>query len=141
MEEWSRRKKIAVILAVLLAFSPLMLLTDAFPSRVQSWIDNNPESEWSPWLQMKLAGLYGFTVRREKKYDCYTRYVELFGPKNKVNYDRETYIQIELDRAIMTGDYFTKTRGMEELYKFIQKYRGTPQAKIAEQERDKLRLR
>ena len=140
MDEWSTKKKIVVALIVLLVFSPLLFLSDVIPGRMQSWTDNNPESPWAPWMQMKVALIYNWTLRQEKGYACYEKYLKHFGPDNP-NYDRDGYMQMEFERAVMTGEIYSRGRGMEELRKFAEKYRGLPIADKAKIEHDKLRFR
>jgi len=139
LDSWSTKKKLVIVLLVLLAAIPFSLLTESVPARIQGWVVENKESTWAPWVQMKLAGLYAWTIRTSKMFDCYVKYIELFGPDNP-NYDKESYMQIEFDTAVMAGRLRSKTRGLEELSKFIDKYPGTELGRQAEKEKRELLL-
>ena len=139
LDSWSTKKKLVIVLVVLLAAIPFSLLTEAVPAKIQGWVIENKESSWAPWVQMRLAGLYAWTIRRHKMFECYVKYVELFGPGSP-HYDKESYIQIHFDMAVMAGNIISKTRGLIELDRFMEQYPDSPLAEKAKQEKINLLL-
>ena len=140
MDEWSNKKKFGLVAIIGAVFLFLSLFTSAGPGHVQKWIDGHPESTKAPWLQLKLAGLYGVTLRREEKLACYDNYLDIFGPDNPI-YDEDEYVEIEYQFAVLTAAARSKDIGLRTLQQFMDDYPRHPRYDDASKEWKNLRLR
>lgn len=78
-EETSTRKKVIIgsIIAVVL-IGPLAALSDWGMGKFEQKAINGAPEEWAAKMQLRVAGIYGSTLRRTQQREAYMRFLQYF---------------------------------------------------------------
>jgi len=126
--EWGDKKKMAVLLAVLIAVAtPIFLVTSPGLRTIRRCAEGHRESPWSVKWEYNIAGFYLNTMRPERALECYNEIV------NDPTWQKSDYVIAAYFGIARAYDEMGKKHMAMQCYAaFIASYPNDPLAVDAE---------
>lgn len=138
MPALSRKDKLLLALLAAAVVFPIALLSNWGMVRLENMACRNAPSRWAASLQLKLAGIYGLTLRRQSQRNAYQRFVKSFP-----GHPRRGYAKYRIAVILDNDTDVTKDRTIQAYEDFLVEFENDPNSAeyVPEAERALRRLR
>jgi hypothetical protein len=124
------RLKIAVIVILVIALTPIVFMVLGGPGRVEEWALDNPDSGVAEWSVRKLTIYYLITLNPRKRVDIFEQYLDIFG-EDAAAYEPDTYKAMYWKYAWVGSEYYARGAAGRGFYGFAETFPDDERAEEA----------